>query len=282
MTALLTIRLHPGDNVIVARMDILPGTRVEGEVVAATRVPPGHKILTRAVKKGEALRKYNQIIGFATEDMAPGAHIHTHNCVMGDFERDYAFCADAHPTDYLVPPAPFQGYRRADGRWTTVDDRAFPVLDDAGRTVRIIGSTARLRLSEIAGREHVITSNEIFDLAPFPQRLLVVGGAGSLYVAPGLQLIDTPDFPAEYKEGAEGARQALNLLKTETALAWSFISPPALLQPGARSGQFRIGGDQLLMNGDAPAQISVADLAVAIIDELERPHHLRQRFTVGY
>ena len=114
------------------------------------------------------------------------------------------------------------------------------------------------------------------------QRLLVVGGAGSLYVAPNLQLIDTPDFPAEYKEGAEGARQALNLLQTETALAWSFISPPALLQPGARSGQFRIGGDQLLMNGDAPAQISVADLAVAIIDELERPHHLRQRFTVGY
>ena len=110
----------------------------------------------------------------------------------------------------------------------------------------------------------------------------MVGGAGSLYVAPGLQLIDTPDFPAEYKEGAEGARQALNLLKAETALAWSFISPPALLQPGARSGQFRIGGDQLLMNGDAPAQISVADLAVAIIDELERPHHLRQRFTVGY
>ena len=119
MTAPLTIRLHPSDNVIVARMDILAGTKVEGEVAAATRVPPGHKILTRAVKKGEALRKYNQIIGFATEDMAPGAHIHTHNCVMGDFERDYAFCADAHPTDYLVPPATFQGYRRADGRAAT-------------------------------------------------------------------------------------------------------------------------------------------------------------------
>ena len=72
MTAPLTIRLHPGDNVIVARMDILPGTRVEGEVVAATRVPPGHKILTRAVKKGEALRKYNQIIGFATDDLVAG------------------------------------------------------------------------------------------------------------------------------------------------------------------------------------------------------------------
>ena len=113
-------------------------------------------------------------------------------------------------------------------------------------------------------------------------RLLVVGGAGSLYVAPGVQLIDTADFPAEYKDGAEGARQTLNLLKAETALDWSFISPPALLQPGARSGQFRLGGDQLLMNGDAPASITVADLAVAILDELEHPQHLRQRFTVGY
>ena len=138
--------------------------------------------------------------------------------------------------------------------------------------------TADIRERFIQGSQAIIEASKQADV----QRLLVVGGAGSLYIAPGLQLIDTPDFPAEYKEGAEGARQALNLLKTETALAWSFISPPALLQPGARSGQFRIGGDQLLMNGDAPAQISVADLAVAIIDELERPHHLRQRFTVGY
>ena len=62
-------------------------------------MPPGHKSLTRAVKPGEPLRKYNQIIGFATEDMTPGTHIHTHNCVLGEFERDYAFCTDARPTD---------------------------------------------------------------------------------------------------------------------------------------------------------------------------------------
>lgn len=114
------------------------------------------------------------------------------------------------------------------------------------------------------------------------KRLLVVGGAGSLYVAPNLQLIDTPDFPAEYKEGAEGARQALDLIRQEQDLDWTFISPPALLEPGERSGRFRIGGDQLLMSGDQPARISVADLAVAILDELEQPQHLRQRFTVGY
>ncbi len=114
------------------------------------------------------------------------------------------------------------------------------------------------------------------------KRLLVVGGAGSLFVAPNLQLIDTPDFPAEYKEGAEGARQALDLLREEQDLDWSFISPPALLQPGERSGRFRVGGDWLLMSGEQPASISVADLAVAILDELEQPQHIRQRFTVGY
>jgi altronate hydrolase len=121
MSAPIAIRLHPNDNVVVARMDILPGTKVEADVTTATRVPPGHKILTRAAKKGEPLRKYNQIIGFATEDLGVGTHIHTHNCVMGDFERDYAFGVDAKPTDYVADAerATFMGYRRADGRAAT-------------------------------------------------------------------------------------------------------------------------------------------------------------------
>ncbi|WP_199054586.1 NAD(P)-dependent oxidoreductase [Aquitalea sp. ASV15] len=114
------------------------------------------------------------------------------------------------------------------------------------------------------------------------KRFLEVGGAGSLYVAPGVQLIDTPHFPAEYKEGAKGARQALADLQQETALDWVFLSPPAMLAPGARSGQYRLGGDTLLMDGEAPAGISVADLAVAIVDEAETPRHSRQRFTVAH
>jgi hypothetical protein len=113
------------------------------------------------------------------------------------------------------------------------------------------------------------------------QRLLVVGGAGSLYVAPGLQLIDTPQFPAEYKAGAEGARQALALLRQETALDWTFISPPVGLAPGERTGNYRTGADDVLMNGEQPAGISVADLAVAIVDEVEKPRHVRARFTVA-
>jgi putative NADH-flavin reductase len=115
------------------------------------------------------------------------------------------------------------------------------------------------------------------------KRLLVVGGAGSLYVAPGLQLVDTPPFPAEYKQGALAARQALNELKKETTLDWSFVSPPIGLAPGERTGQYRLGGDDLLPGqGDQPAGISVADLAVAIVDEIETPRHVQKRFTVAH
>ena len=137
---------------------------------------------------------------------------------------------------------------------------------------------ADIREQFIAGSRAITSATK----AAGVKRLLVVGGAGSLYVAPGQQLIDTPNFPAEYKEGAEGARQALNLLRDEEELQWTFLSPAALLQPGPRTGQFRIGGEQLLMDGDAPAHISVADLAVALLDEAEQPQHIRQRFTVAY
>lgn len=114
------------------------------------------------------------------------------------------------------------------------------------------------------------------------KRLLAVGGAGSLEVAPGLQLVDTPEFPAEWKQGALAARDLLTRLRGETALDWSFVSPPIALAPGERTGRYRVGGDQLLPGtGEAPAGISVADLAVAIVDEVEKPRHLRRRFTVA-
>jgi uncharacterized protein len=114
------------------------------------------------------------------------------------------------------------------------------------------------------------------------QRLLAVGGAGSLYVAPGLQLVDTPEFPAAYKQGALAAREALKRLQRESTLDWSFVSPPIALAPGARTGRYRVGADELLPGeGGQPAGISVADLAVAIVDEIERPQHLKKRFTVA-
>lgn len=114
------------------------------------------------------------------------------------------------------------------------------------------------------------------------KRYLVVGGAGSLEVAPGVQLVDTPEFPAIYKEEASKGRDYLNLLRGETGLDWTFLSPSAVIAPGLRSGKFRLGGDQLLVGADGQSRISQEDYAVALIDELERPAHSRQRFTVGY
>jgi len=114
------------------------------------------------------------------------------------------------------------------------------------------------------------------------KRLLIVGGAGSLYAAPGLQLVDTPEFPAEWKPGALAAREALNQIKQETALDWTFLSPAVHLEPGERRGSYRLGLESPVMDEQGPAHISVADLAVAIVDELEQPAHVQQRFTVGY
>ena len=114
----LTIRLHAADNVVVARTDILPGTEIPGEgVTLRDPIPGGHKLTTAAIPKGEALRKYDQIIGFAAEDLEPGRHAHVDTVALHDFERDPAPGTEARPTDYVpeAERAQFMGYRRANG-----------------------------------------------------------------------------------------------------------------------------------------------------------------------
>jgi putative NADH-flavin reductase len=113
-------------------------------------------------------------------------------------------------------------------------------------------------------------------------RLLVVGGAGSLEVAPGKQLVDSPEFPAMWKGSAEGARDALNWLRAETTLDWTLLSPSAKIFPGERTGRARLGGDQLLVGPNGQSEVSLGDYAAAMLDEAEKPAHRRQRFTVGY
>ncbi|KAB0539271.1 hypothetical protein HNQ68_001220 [Pseudochrobactrum saccharolyticum] len=113
------------------------------------------------------------------------------------------------------------------------------------------------------------------------KRLIAVGGAGSLEIN-GAQLVDSPEFPAEYKEGALGARQALNDLKTENELDWSFVSPAILLVPGEATGTFRLGTDAPVFDDNGESKITVGDLAVAILDEAEQGKHIRQRFTAAY
>jgi len=115
------IRLHPADDVVIARAQLVGGTPIE-HLTSRGLIPPGHKVAMRAIAPGEAVRRYNQIIGFASQPIAPGEHVHTHNLDMGpdkgDFERDYAFGSDVKP----APPkreATFMGIRRADGRVAT-------------------------------------------------------------------------------------------------------------------------------------------------------------------
>ncbi|HEX5153007.1 MAG TPA: NAD(P)-dependent oxidoreductase [Parafilimonas sp.] len=117
------------------------------------------------------------------------------------------------------------------------------------------------------------------------KRLIVVGGAGSLFIAPGQQLVDTEGFPDDWKPGALAARDYLNILKQERELDWTFLSPAIEMHPGTsgkRLGTYRTGLDNPVTDTEGRSVISVEDVAVAVADELEHPKHIQQRFTVAY
>jgi putative NADH-flavin reductase len=113
------------------------------------------------------------------------------------------------------------------------------------------------------------------------KRLLVVGGAASLEVAPGVQLIDTMS-PEQVTDGMLATRETLYMLKKEKELEWTFLSPPSSIAPGERTGHYRVGKDQLLKNKEGESKISTQDYAIAMLDELEHPQHIRERFTIAY
>ncbi|HEY7848936.1 MAG TPA: NAD(P)-dependent oxidoreductase [Ktedonobacterales bacterium] len=113
-------------------------------------------------------------------------------------------------------------------------------------------------------------------------RLIVVGGAGSLEVAPGEALLDTPDFPPAWRPGALAHRDALEVYRAEHDLDWTYLSPAHVIAPGERTGQYRTGGDQLLTDAQGESRISMEDFAVAVVDEIEAPKFARRRFTVAY
>ena len=115
----VVIRLHDQDSVVIARATLLPGTEIAAGTQATQRIPAGHKVAVRPIAQGEPIRRYGQVIGFATMPIAPGQHVHVHNCGMGDFARNYAFGVDARATDFTNTPATFMGIRRPDGRVAT-------------------------------------------------------------------------------------------------------------------------------------------------------------------
>jgi len=112
-------------------------------------------------------------------------------------------------------------------------------------------------------------------------RLLVVGGAGTLFIAPGLQLVDAPGMPAEFLPEVRGGKAFLETLQTSDA-DWTFLSPAAQFGPGERTGTYRLGGNDLMRDAEGNSRISYEDLAKALVDELEVPAHSRQRFSIAY
>src|SRR5262245_24360440 len=115
-----TLRLNPRDNILVAVDPVERGCTIDG-VTASARILRGHKMAAQAIAKGQPILKFGQIIGFASEDITPGSHVHTHNCTFAEFERDYAFAQDAREEDLLPPEwrASFAGFRRSNGKTGT-------------------------------------------------------------------------------------------------------------------------------------------------------------------
>ncbi len=171
----------------------------------------------------------------------------------------------------------------------TLADR--PGLARLDADITDLADTAKLAPA-LAGHDALVSAVRFAQAGPEPllglarqagiQRVLVVGGAGSLQVAPGVQLVDTPTFPELYKAEALAGRDFLNALRAEEELDWTFLSPSALLEPGERTGSYRVGKDALLTDANGNSWISMEDFAVALVDELERHAHSRERFTVGY
>src|SRR3569832_526014 len=119
MTPTPVIRLHADDGVLIARSSLPPGMVVADGVTTVERIPAGHKVAIKPIAVGEPIKRYGQIIGFATQAIAPGQHVHTQNCGIGDFAKDYAYCADGKPTPNFDLPASFDGIRRPDGHIAT-------------------------------------------------------------------------------------------------------------------------------------------------------------------
>ena len=167
------------------------------------------------------------------------------------------------------------------------------VASQPGLSLSVGEATSAAELAPlIAGHNAVISASRFVSSDPKAliaavrqagvARLLVVGGAGSLEVAPGVMLVDAPNFPEAYKAESLAGRAFLEVLRSERDLDWTVLCPSAEFMPGVRTGKFRLGGDQLLTGADGKSWISMEDFAIAMIDELEKPQHIRQRFTIGY
>ena len=138
-------------------------------------------------------------------------------------------------------------------------------------------SSSRVYDEQIEGYKAIISAVKKSGI----KRLLVVGGASTLEVSPGVQLIDTMS-PEQITQGMLATREMLYMLRKEKELEWTFLSPAATIAPGERTGHYRVGKDELVKNKEGESKVSTRDYAVAMLDELENPQHIRERFTIAY
>lgn len=186
-------------------------------------------------------------------------------------------------TALLRDPAKLAGREGINGVKADVYDAVQVAQAVAGHDVVISAfnagwGTPDIRNAHAKGSQAILAGTK----AAGVKRLLVLGGAGSLEIAPGQRLVDSPEFPEQWKQGALGAADALDQLRGEKDLDWAFLSPAMLLEGETRTGSFRIGSDQVLFDAKGESRISLPDLAVAMLDEAEKPAHHQQRFTVAY
>lgn len=179
-------------------------------------------------------------------------------------------------------------------RVTGIARNTADVPPQAGLSLQSADASRSESLAPVLAGHDVVISAARFDGGPNAQvivdavraagvpRLLVVGGAGSLEVAPGVALIDTPEFPEAYRAEAAAGRAFLQALREVADLDWTFVSPAAVFEPGERTGVFRVGGDSLPVDAQGHSAISMEDYAIAFADEIEHPAHSRQRISVGY
>ncbi|WP_255987622.1 NAD(P)-dependent oxidoreductase [Chitinolyticbacter albus] len=191
--------------------------------------------------------------------------------------------ARGHDVTAIVQhPQKLRAHARLSGVAADVHDVAALASQLAGHDVVISAFSGHAQANVydyyLAGFKAIVAATKAAKVS----RFVTVGGAGSLEVAPGVQLVDTPQFPEQWKGTALGAREALNLLRGEAELDWTMLSPAAHIVPGERTGQFRLGTEQLLTDRNGESHISLEDYAPALLDEVEQPKHRRGRFTVAY
>ncbi|MGO4331674.1 UxaA family hydrolase [Cupriavidus sp. 2TAF22] len=266
------IRIHPADDIVIACRQLVPGTVIASEgVTVAALVPPGHKLAVRAIGTGEPVRRYNQIIGFARQPIAPGQHVHTHNLAMGEFARDHAAGADAHATAYVDTPASFDGIVRADGSVATRN---------------YIGILTSVNCSATVARaiaDHFRRDIRPGALAPFPNVDGVVAlthGAGCATDSEGENLRVLRRTLAGYARHPNFAAVLVVGLGCETNQIDGLLAEESLAGAGARLHAFNIqdsGGTV----GAVARGVSIVQELLADVDRVHRQAVCASHLTVG-